>query len=198
MSSSVSPGKTGRRRSGAIATPGLPDPPTVESTILFKDLLVHQVVGFATGFVQAVATTYTERHGVGLPELRILFLLARLGRLSPIRLAEHAGTDRATVTRALRALVDRGFVVILADPTHRRRTFAQLTPEGAAAQDRLARFASTRNAWMRTHFSEAEEETLLSLLGRLDALVRDLDGTPDGLPPGDGGASGRPNHGTDD
>jgi hypothetical protein len=42
---------------------------------------------------------------------------------------------------------------------------------------------------MRTHFTDAEQDTLLSLLGRLDARVRHLDGTPDGLPPTDGVAS---------
>lgn len=169
--------------------PGLPDPPEVRATILFKDLLLHQVVGFATGFEQTVAATYTERHGIGLPELRILFLLARYRRLAPIRLAEHADTDRATVTRALRSLVDRGLVFVLPDPTHRRRTFVQLTPDGAALQDRLARFSQARNAWMRTHFTDAEQDALMSLLGRLEALVRQLNATPDGLPPPTGAAS---------
>ncbi|MGJ3263234.1 MAG: MarR family winged helix-turn-helix transcriptional regulator [Salinarimonas sp.] len=156
----------------------LPDPPRVETSVDFTELLLHQVVGFSTRFVQSVASTYTQRHGIGLPELRTLFLLGRHGRLAPIRLAELAGTDRGTVTRALRTLRARGLVVVRADPEHGRRTTAQLTPDGAALHDRLARFVEWRNQWLKSHFSREELATLVDLLGRLDDLSRRLPTDP--------------------
>ncbi|WP_029029915.1 MarR family winged helix-turn-helix transcriptional regulator [Salinarimonas rosea] len=154
--------------------PHLPEPPRVETSVDFTELLLHQVVGFATRFVQSVASTYTQRHGIGLPELRTLFLLGRHGRLAPIRLAELAATDRGTVTRALRTLTARGLVVVRADPDHGRRTAAQLTPDGAALHDHLARFVEWRNQWLKSHFEQEELATLLELLGRLDDLSRRL------------------------
>lgn len=158
----------------------LPEPPPVETSVDFTGLLLHQVVTFSTRFVQAVASTYTQRHGIGLPELRTLFLLGRHGRLAPIRLAELAGTDRGTVTRALRTLGAQDLVVVRADPAHGRRTAAQLTPQGAALHDRLARFVDLRNAWLKSHFSRAELDTLLDLLARLDDLSRRLPTDPEG------------------
>ncbi|WP_349369264.1 MarR family transcriptional regulator [Salinarimonas sp.] len=148
-------------------------------TVDFKELVLNQVVSFATRFVQTVASTYVERHGIGLPELRTLFLLGRHGRLAPIRLAELAATDRATITRALRGLSERGLVAVAADPAHRRRTSAQLTASGAALHDHLARFVLQRNTWLKSHFSEDELATLLDLLGRLDALSQHLPRSPE-------------------
>ncbi|WP_372424824.1 MarR family winged helix-turn-helix transcriptional regulator [Salinarimonas chemoclinalis] len=173
------PSETARRARGPRrAADPLPEPPPVETTVDFTRLVLHQVVTFSTRFVQAVASTYTQRHGIGLPELRTLFLLGRYGRLAPIRLAELAGTDRGTVTRALRTLDALGLVVVRADPAHGRRTAAQLTPDGAALHDRLAHFVDGRNAWLEGQFGPGELDTLLDLLGRLDELSRRLPTDP--------------------
>lgn len=151
-----------------------PDPPRVRHAVEFKELALHQVVGFATGFVQTVASLYVTKYGIGLPELRTIFLLGRYGRLAPIRIAELAVTDRATVTRALRSLSERELVLILSDPDHQRRKFAQLTPSGAALHDDLAALVAHRNAWLKEQFSPVELQKLFSLLERLDELASRL------------------------
>jgi DNA-binding MarR family transcriptional regulator len=131
-------------------------------------------VGFATSFVQAVASLYVSAYGIGLPELRAIFLLGRYGRLAPIRIATLAATDRATVTRALRHLEERGLVLIAPDPDHQRRKLAQLTASGAALHDDLAALVLHRNTWLNEQFAADELQTLFALLQRLDGLAGSL------------------------
>jgi DNA-binding MarR family transcriptional regulator len=155
----------------------------VAQTVDFKQLMLNQVVTFSTRFVQHVAGTYLSRHRVTLPELRALFLLGRHGRLAPIRIAELATTDRATVTRAVNALRRRKLVRVSSDPSHHKRTLASLTPAGAKLHDRLAKLANFRNEWLKGQFSAEELRALFALLQRLEALAQSL---PTQLPRDDG------------
>jgi DNA-binding MarR family transcriptional regulator len=148
--------------------------PPVEQTVDFKELMLHQVVTFSTRFVQTVTGLYQSRHRITLPELRTLFLLGRYGNLAPIRVAELATTDRATVTRAISALRRRKLIRVRADPSHHKRTLATLTPAGARLHDELAALVNFRNDWLRSEFTNEELKTLFALLRRLERAARSL------------------------
>lgn len=148
--------------------------PAVSQTVDFKELMLHQVVTFSTRFVQTVAGLYQSRHRITLPELRTLFLLGRYGHLAPIRIAELATTDRATVTRAINALQRRKLIRVRADPTHHKRTLAALTPAGARLHDELAALVKYRNQWLKNAFAGDELETLFALLQRLEVAAGSL------------------------
>ena len=146
----------------------------MKRSVDFRELMLHQVVSFSTRFVQSVTGLYQSRHRITLPELRTLFLLGRYGRLAPIRVAELATTDRATVTRAISALRRRKLIQVRADPSHHKRTLATLTSAGARLHDELAELVNYRNEWLKSEFTGGELETLFMLLGRLEVTARSL------------------------
>jgi DNA-binding MarR family transcriptional regulator len=153
---------------------GRQEAPHVKLSVDFRELMLHQVVSFSTRFVQTVTGLYQPRHRITLPELRTLFLLGRYGNLAPIRVAELATTDRATVTRAISALRRRKLIRVRADPSHHKRTLATLTPAGARLHDELAALVNYRNDWLRSEFTNDELKTLFALLRRLERAARSL------------------------
>jgi DNA-binding MarR family transcriptional regulator len=162
--------RTGHRRKQRNSSSSSP----IEQIVDFRKLILHQVVSFSTRFVQTVADLYVSRHRITLPELRVLFLLGRFTTLAPIRLAELANTDRATITRAVASLRERGLVKVAPDGEHRKRTLVRLTTAGIALHNRLARLVNRRNTWLRSRFRKSELKTLFNLLQRLERLSRIL------------------------
>jgi DNA-binding MarR family transcriptional regulator len=146
----------------------------IDQIVDFRELMLHQVVSFSTRFVQTVADLYVSRHGITLPELRVLFLLGRFTTLPPIRLADLAGTDRATITRAVASLRERELVKVAPDGEHRKRTLVRLTSAGIKLHNRLAQLVNRRNRWLRSQFKQTELKTLFELLQRLERLSKIL------------------------
>ncbi len=79
---------------------------------------------------QEGTSLYARRHGLTLPEWRIL---GRLHESAPMRLAELCRVshfDKAQATRVLRRLAARRLVRQFADIAHRHRRIVDLTPAG--------------------------------------------------------------------
>ena len=101
------------------------------------------------------------------------FLLARidaLGTPSMNELAESALTDRSTLSRNLKPLLDAQLIAVAPGDDRRRREFS-LTPKGRA------RLAAAYPLWRETQqrfkrkYGGAESRTLSQLLGRALAVV---------------------------
>jgi DNA-binding MarR family transcriptional regulator len=79
---------------------------------------------------QEGTAVYARKHGLALPEWRIL---GRLHESAPMRLADLCRVshfDKAQATRVLRGLTARRLVKIVADPTHAHRRIVDITPAG--------------------------------------------------------------------
>lgn len=102
--------------------------------------------------------------GEGLPhtQIHVLLELSHLGVARPSDLAERLVTDPATISRALRALTDLGYVHAVADPQDGRQRLVRLGAEGNAAVERIDAAA------------DAQVEGALALLGDDDraAVIR--------------------------
>ena len=73
---------------------------------------------------------YARKHGLALPEWRIL---GRLCESAPMRLATLCRVshfDKAQATRVLRSLTARGLVRTFADVAHKHRRIVDITPKG--------------------------------------------------------------------
>lgn len=75
-------------------------------------------------------SVYARKHGLSLPEWRIL---GRLHESAPMKLADLCRVshfDKAQATRVLRSLAARRLVRQFADTAHRHRRIVDLTPAG--------------------------------------------------------------------
>src|SRR5262245_11016695 len=76
---------------------------------------------------------------VDLPHAQVHLLLevCEAGSIRPSDLADRLLTDPAAVSRAIRALTDRGWITSTDDPTDRRQKHLMLTTAGRDAVDRV-------------------------------------------------------------
>jgi DNA-binding MarR family transcriptional regulator len=84
----------------------------------------------ATVIHQEGTAEYARRHGLSLPEWRIL---GRLSESAPMQLASLCRVshfDKAQATRVLRDLVARRLARASDDPAHKRRRIVDITPAG--------------------------------------------------------------------
>jgi DNA-binding MarR family transcriptional regulator len=94
---------------------------------------------------QEGTAVYARKHGLSLPEWRIL---GRLCESAPMRLATLCRVshfDKAQATRVLRRLTSRRLVRIFADAAHKNRRIVDITPTGRSSRKRFSAKPSPNN-----------------------------------------------------
>ncbi len=126
--------------------------------------------------VQSVARSLTEdrTHGERAGEPRslrmpVLLAVCELPGVRQEELAQLLGTDKSTVTRALRELEQGGFIIRESGENDRRCLIARPTDR---AYEVLPRMVELRNDWYAratADMAEEERELLCELLARMAA-----------------------------
>jgi MarR family transcriptional regulator, transcriptional regulator for hemolysin len=107
-----------------------------------------------------------------------VLLLVRSGRWgNQARMAEAMGITGATLTHHLNALEAKGLVRRWREPDNRRVQRTALTPAGEELFERLREAALRHDERLRSKLTDAEADTLGTLLDRLEAGLR---GSADG------------------
>ena len=110
--------------------------------------------------------------GFDLREWRILQVLGGDGRSTIFGISDRIAMDRGGTSRSVARLEKRGLVSRQDDPSDRRRSYVELTDEGWAVHDEIARFALAREARLLRNFSAGESAQLRR---HLNALVAEAD-----------------------
>ncbi|KIF71374.1 MarR family transcriptional regulator [Streptomyces sp. AcH 505] len=107
------------------------------------------------------------RNGLRLPHFAALTALSDFGPLPQHVLADRLGFQRSHLGSYLDAIEERGLVRRTRDRADRRRQVVELTDEGVALQRRLWLVAEESQDSFLGCFTQAERETLTTLLRRL-------------------------------
>jgi DNA-binding MarR family transcriptional regulator len=99
--------------------------------------------------------------------VRVLAALDEHGPSSQARLGRAVGLDRSDVALAVEELHARGAVRRATDPDDRRRRIVELTPAGRALLGTLDAVLDAVQRQLLAPLTEAERDTLVALLGRL-------------------------------
>lgn len=118
---------------------------------------------------------YLARYGVGVIEGRVLCALADTDQAAAADVSAKLGVDQASVSRALRSLVDSGLVEIMDDKNDGRRRVLRLTATGCTLQERLVADILHRTEIALDGFSPAERSLLSEFIKRLMANVAALE-----------------------
>ena len=152
-----------------------------------RDLPLEQYPGtmllrLAQSIQQDIAASYARSQGLGVGEWR---LLARLNAEGPMRLPDLCralALDKPYASRLLRALGERGLVVVEKDPEHGRRLIVTITAAGRAIARRLLpRMHETQNALISVLDLE-ERAVLYRAIRKLQAAVPGCQAAAGGTP----------------
>ena len=108
---------------------------------------------------------YRARFDLGVVEWRVLAQLAAEPWSTGAQLSQTIGLDKASISRSLHLLEDRGYICTRS--AGGRRQEAALTREGWGIHARVLEVARAREARLLEGFTQAETDFLIELLQRL-------------------------------
>jgi DNA-binding MarR family transcriptional regulator len=161
-------------RSGARLATRAPDPWNAAVELRRKlDLAEYPsslLLRVANVIHQEGTAIYARKHGLALPEWRIL---GRLSESAPMRLATLCRVshfDKAQATRVLRSLAARGLVRTFADAAHRHRRIVDITPKGRKLAQAVFPEAIAEQLKLLRALSPEERRATFSALRKLLAV----------------------------
>lgn len=85
----------------------------------------------------AIAGAYQARFGLGVPEWRVMAVIARTPGLSAAAVAERTAMDKVAVSRAVGSLLDKGHLERVTTPADRRRSALTLSRAGLRVYEQV-------------------------------------------------------------
>jgi DNA-binding MarR family transcriptional regulator len=118
----------------------------------------------------ALAVEYQERYGLDIPAWRVLATLGfRKEPCSAQYVAECTRTHKSTISRAVTALLQRGFIERVENENDRREFRLRLTRKGRTLYEELFPRLLQREQEILACFSAQERRDFAMLLGKLEA-----------------------------
>ena len=115
---------------GAAAALGAP--------LKLEEFLPYRLNVVASLVSHALSRIYVDRHGIGVPEWRILVTLGQFETMTAKAIGAHSHMHKTKVSRAVSALERRKLIMRRENRADRREAFLSLTPAGRAIYHDLA------------------------------------------------------------
>ncbi|WP_439815600.1 MarR family winged helix-turn-helix transcriptional regulator [Zavarzinia sp. CC-PAN008] len=148
------------------------------SAIDLDRFLPYRLTGLAEAVSQALSRVYRARHGLSIPEWRILANLAA-GPLNAAAITRVTLMHKTRVSRAASALVEAGLVIRSPSPHDQREAMLALTPRGRAVYADLVPHALGFVERLQDGLDAAERQALERVLTHLEDRARSLAGPAD-------------------
>ena len=109
-----------------------------DALLKLETFLPYRLNVAASLAAQAFSRIYQERHGIGVPEWRVLAILGEYGTMTGKAIGAHAHMHKTKVSRAVAFLEKRKLLARRANRADMREAFLSLTPAGRAIYEDLA------------------------------------------------------------
>lgn len=132
--------------------------------------LPFKIGEISTKLTRSASRLYFKHFGVGGLEWRIISMLAIEPNIAANRIVNRIGLNKGVVSRVLKRLHESGHVRVTVVPKKGR--LLALTPRGEKLHDRMLVVALERERRLVALLTPKEVDTLLELLGRLEAQLQ--------------------------
>jgi DNA-binding MarR family transcriptional regulator len=133
--------------------------------------LEHYVPAYLTWLANKLSRTASQHYlrlfDVGIETWRCMVLLAIDDSITAQKVSRIIGMDKASVSRCFKNMQARGLITLSLEASDGRLRIATLTAKGRAMHDEIRGIALERERALLSVLSEAERDSLLSLLKRL-------------------------------
>jgi DNA-binding MarR family transcriptional regulator len=123
-----------------------------------------------------IAKLYDTRHGLSIPEWRVIAVLAKRPGLSATEVAQRTAMDKVAVSRAVSSLLDDGRIQRDTDGDDRRKSVLRLSEAGRAVYDDVAPKALAYEQKLLGTLKPEERQALDRLLARMEQVTESLGG----------------------
>ncbi|MBV7434013.1 MarR family transcriptional regulator [Cardiobacteriaceae bacterium TAE3-ERU3] len=123
---------------------------------------------------EQLARIYGGQYGITIAQWRVLVWLRVRPGASAQFIADKTFMDKATTSRAINALVERGYVSREQDSNDQRRNILALTDEGATLLGHLLPQAQAWEAQLLDVLSNEECKQLKTIMAKLEQRLGDI------------------------
>lgn len=141
-------------------------------TILdLEAFLPYRLNRAAAAVSEQLREVYGRKHGLTIPEWRVLATLAQFPRSTARAVGRHARLHKTKVSRAVQALEERRWLARSENPDDRREEFLSLTGLGQQAYRSIVPDMTAYEARLRAALGPADTAKLLQALDRLEEAL---------------------------
>jgi DNA-binding MarR family transcriptional regulator len=133
----------------------------------YEDFLSFRVGRLNTLIHREVTTRYLEPAGLAHPEWRVLARLASRSSLEMRELTKVSLMDKAAISRAVDALLEKGYAERHADPANAKRRIVAITPAGRRVMRKVLPQAHREQARLLRLLDENERVVLEAVMAKL-------------------------------
>ncbi|MCW3837601.1 MarR family winged helix-turn-helix transcriptional regulator [Sphingomonas canadensis] len=137
-------------------------PPSFRNLLTFR---LHRVARISERISEQY---YRKQLNLSLPECRVIGITAGYGSVSFKRVAAAANLEKSYASRVVSALVERGIMEKLVNPSDSRSVLLQLTEQGKAVHAETFAMALALNDLLQLPFASAQVDAFLSFLTTLE------------------------------
>jgi DNA-binding MarR family transcriptional regulator len=142
--------------------------------LVLPDFLPYRLSVAANAVSRVVACAYARSHGLSTQQWRVLAVLASGGALTQQDLVARTQMDKVTVSRAARALQERGLVARRKSALDARALRLALTAAGEREFEAIAPRALAAQAQVLEGLSPRERAALKAMLKRVESAAQAL------------------------
>ena len=135
--------------------------------LILDQFLPYRLVSLSQKISHALSAIYREQFGISVAEWRILANLADTGELNPKEVAQQTSMDKAKVSRAIKELSDKQYVVKRRDEQDQRAYWLALSARGRAMYRQIVPLALDWEARLLDALDASEYRDLNRIIEKL-------------------------------
>ncbi|TMO72219.1 MarR family transcriptional regulator [Pseudoalteromonas sp. S3785] len=136
-----------------------------------EHFLPYQLNQMANLISDDFARVYQQKYDLTIPQWRVLANLAQYGKSNAKDLCTQANMDKSTVSRAIKSLLQRGYIQAELNQQDKRVTQVMLNEQGNAIYKLIAHDAQNWEAQLAKKFTKQQQTQLLNLLKELKGAL---------------------------
>ncbi|WP_166114833.1 MarR family winged helix-turn-helix transcriptional regulator [Pseudoalteromonas sp. Z9A5] len=134
--------------------------------------LPYQLTNIATLVSNDFAKVYQAQYGLNIPQWRILANLAQYGQSNARDLCRQANMDKSTVSRAVKALIDKEFVCSQLNEQDKRAALLTLSNNGWTLYEQIAPDALNWEKQLLSALNDEEYAVLNNIFDKLKSKLQ--------------------------
>lgn len=146
-------------------------PRRARAILELESFLPYRVAGLARRLSRAIEDTQRSEHRLAVKDWKLMQVMARHGRLAPADIRRMGTQDKATISRAIKCLLDRGLVAKEPHEGDSRTFDVAFTEAGWAMYEAIVPRVKRRQAELLAALTPAEAKEFTRLLDKLDGAL---------------------------
>ncbi len=143
-------------------------------SLMLNHFIPYRMVNLAKKISDSCSEIYMQEFNLSVPEWRILARLAEHSQLNSKDIGEVTFMDKSKVSRAVKQLDDKGYLIREKDCNDNRVSYLSLTDMGRQLYQEIAPRALDWESRLITALDVSEYRDLLRILEKLDTQVDEM------------------------